>query len=371
MKPHESLSVLAGQHALQQLKDGGLDVGRIAGMVGAAGGPKWLILHGLDRVLFGQVFANTQRVRFLLGSSIGAWRFAALAQAQPLDALERFRSAYMAQRYPQRPHAAQVSQESWRVMDGYLDDAGTHQILESPCWRLNILSVRSRQALSSDSPPALWPGMLLAAVANFVARPLLGLFFERVLFHDRRSRPALSDPRPFPTRTVPLTPANLRPALMASGSIPLVMQGVRGLAQAPAGTYRDGGILDYHPDLRLGVGENEWVLFAHFGERVVPGWLDKHYAWRRPGAQRMSQVVLIAPSPAFVASLPFGKIPDRKDFWLFAGRDAERLAYWHTVLERGRQLGQALLELLESGRIKEVVRPLQTDANAKVRCRER
>lgn len=356
--------MLAGRRALAQLRAHGLDPARVAGVIGAAGGPKWLILHGLDRALFGHFFPGAERERFLLGSSIGAWRFAALAQAEPLLALERFRDAYLRQRYSRRPDATEVSRESQRVMDGYVDAAARAQILGSRHWRLNLLTVRCRGALGSDSPAPLGLGMLLAAAANFFSRRLLGLFFERVLFYDRRSRPALVDPRPFATRMVGLTTDNLSPALMASGSIPLVMRGVRAIAQAPRGTYRDGGILDYHPDLALAAAENELLLFPHFSERVVPGWLDKHYGWRRPGTRSMADVVLIAPSPAFIAGLPLGKIPDRKDFWRFSGRDAERLAYWRTVLECSQRLGQALRALLDAGKIGEIARPLPTAPTA-------
>ena len=56
--------------------------------------------------------------------------------------------------------------------------------------------------------------------------------------------------RPTVHRT--LTPDNLRAALLASGSIPLLMEGVR-IPGAP-GVYRDGGSADYHLDLDYGPG---------------------------------------------------------------------------------------------------------------------
>lgn len=53
-------------------------------------------------------------------------------------------------------------------------------------------------------------------------------------------------------------------------------------------------------------------------------------------AGNMENVVLVAPSDKFVLSLPMGKIPDRKDFYTFRGKDKERQDYWRTVLKENR-----------------------------------
>ena len=60
-------------------------------VAGAAGGPKWLVLCGLDRAIFTSWIMERTRPVHLLGSSVGAWRFAALAQG--MDAYERFLEA--------------------------------------------------------------------------------------------------------------------------------------------------------------------------------------------------------------------------------------------------------------------------------------
>jgi hypothetical protein len=69
-------------------------------------------------------------------------------------------------------------------------------------------------------------------------------------------------------------------------------------------------------------------------------------------------VLLIIPSPAFLESLPLKKIPDRNDFYLFAGKDEERIEYWNSVAAASRQLGQEFLEVVASGKIRERVQPL-------------
>lgn len=69
-------------------------------------------------------------------------------------------------------------------------------------------------------------------------------------------------------RFVALNAGNLRQALLASGSIPMVMEGVRDLPGAGAGTFRDGGLLDYHLDLPY--SGDDIVLYPHFTDRVIP-----------------------------------------------------------------------------------------------------
>ena len=58
---------------------------RVMGVIGASGGPKWLVLHGLDRVLFPWLLANANASAPLhsVASSIGSWRFACLGARAP------------------------------------------------------------------------------------------------------------------------------------------------------------------------------------------------------------------------------------------------------------------------------------------------
>jgi hypothetical protein len=84
---------------------------------------------------------------------------------------------------------------------------------------------------------------------NLIGRRHLHRHFERVILHDARQAPPLAALTDFPSRYLHLDGGNLRQALLASGSIPMVMEGVRDLPGAGPGTYRDGGLLDYHLDL--------------------------------------------------------------------------------------------------------------------------
>ena len=89
--------------------------------------------------------------------------------------------------------------------------------------------------------------------------------------------------------------------------------GVRDIAGATAGLYRDGGIIDYHHDLPHS-DDNRLTLYPHFYDYIVPGWFDKKLKWRRPSAANVDRTILISPSRDFVAKLPNAKIPDRRDF---------------------------------------------------------
>jgi hypothetical protein len=155
-----------------------------------------------------------------------------------------------------------------------------------------------------------------------------------------------------------LTKENFRAALLASGSIPLVMSGVKDISGAFPGTYRDGGVLDYHLDIDFLNGGKGLVLYPHYEDRIIPGWFDKKLRHRGPSAKNMERVLMISPSSAFVEKLPNGKIPDRDDFFLFRGRDRERFSYWLSVVRESKRLGDAFWDAVESGRIRQLVKPM-------------
>ncbi|WNG17857.1 patatin-like phospholipase family protein [Cystobacter fuscus] len=349
-----NLSLRAGPEALRLIRERGLRAEDVDVVPGASGGPKSLVLSGLDRVVFGEFFRARSRPLHLIGSSIGSWRLACLGLADPVAALERFAEAYIAQSYPPRPSPERVSQTSQEFLDTILGPEGDASILGHPWVRLHVLTNRCR-GLSALEPRHLQTlGLALGALGNVVSRRTLGLHLERVVFHSA------GDTTPF-TRLdahrsvhVPLTRANLRPAILASGSIPLVMSGVR-IPEAPAGVYRDGGLLDYHLDLDFGAGQG-WVLYPHFYPYVVPGWFDKSLRWRRAGPTNFRRVLLLSPSPEFVARLPHGRIPDRSDFERLS--DAERMRAWRQVVAESERLGEEFHEGLATGRLVDRIQPL-------------
>ena len=135
------------------------------------------------------------------------------------------------------------------------------------------------------------------------------------------------------------------------------MDGIPDIPGAPKGIYRDGGILDYHPAFPLCQGREGFILYPHFYPEITPGWFDKKLSGRRAAGTLIDRTILVAPSPEFVAGLPYGRIPDRKDFTRFHGRDEVRFKVWKNVTEQSLKLGEAFLEAVETGRIRDMVQP--------------
>lgn len=350
----EQLEILAGPTAFATLRDRGLRREDVDMLVGASGGPKWLVLSGLDRVLFDWLtpVANDSYLT-LLGSSIGSWRMACLAQRDPLAALERFEAVYIEQRYSPHPEPAEITRVSRGLLDVLLGDSGITEILGNPRVALHIITARSRGLSRGEGRGSQMAGMILAALGNIVSRRTLSWHAERAVFSTPGAPLPFTPPGDFPTRQIDLSADNLAPAVLASGSIPLVLEGVE-VPDAPPGIYRDGGILDYHPHLPFVDGAG-LILYPHFYPYAIPGWFDKFLPWRKADGRHFDRVVMLAPSAEFVASLPGGRIPDRKDFYRYS--DAERMAAWRTVCDASRKLGEEFAALFESGRWAERVRP--------------
>jgi len=132
----------------------------------------------------------------------------------------------------------------------------------------------------------------------------------------------------FPTDYYALDKENYLLALMASGSIPIVLEGIKNIPNAKPGIYRDGGIIDYHFDLAF--KQSELVLYPHFYNTPTPGWFDKKVPSRQCHQSSYENVVMLVPSQEFVAKLPYSKIPDRKDFQEMEAQ--QRIKYWLETL---------------------------------------
>ena len=352
------LTIRAGPRAAEKIRAHGLDPAMVEIIPGAAGGPKGLGIAGLDRAIFGEWLPSRPRVRHLIGASIGAWRFAAACLPDPMKALSEFARLYTEQSYPPRPSRRHVSQSA-REMLATLFAGREDEILASPWHRLHILAVRGRWPLTRDSSLHTSLGFGLAAVANAIGRRHLARFIDRTVFLDARDRPPfmavgdLSAPASAPplrfdafhTHTVTLDRENLADALLASASIPMILEGVPNIARAPAGVYWDGGIIDYHLHLPYHRAEG-LVLYPHFTDRIIPGWLDKGMPWRRARGEWLDNVVVVAPSTEYVASLPNAKLPDRKDFARYAGNDKARMAAWRTSVAESDRLADAFLDFV-------------------------
>jgi hypothetical protein len=341
-----SLSLYAGPRAKQQIQANGLRAEQFKVLAGASGGPKWFVLYGLDRYLFGEFFANRSDGLATLGSSAGAWRLACLATDQPVASIDRLASLYCNEQYSEHPTAEEVSSKARVMLRRVLGPDGGRQLVNNGRIKTHIIADRCRGLLSYNNTAVLGAGLALAAVSNLLSRRMLGLYFERAVFNNHAHQCELTSLTDIRTLDIKLTEQNIHDALIASGSIPLALEGVRGVDGGPEGLYVDGGITDYHFDVPFHANDG-LVLYPHFFPRVVPGWFDKHLKWRKVIRQYYDNVLLIVPSQQFVAALPYGKIPDRRDFRKFGYDD--RVRYWQTVLQESERLAEDFANLVETG----------------------
>ena len=357
-----ALSLHAGPDALHLIRERGLSAEDVSILPGASGGPKWLVLAGLDRYLFGSFFAGPRsQPLHLIGSSIGSWRMACFAQRDPVAALDRGHEAYISgQRYSARPDTDEVTTVLNAVLDALLGATGIAEILSHPFARLHVITSQGRGFAASGGKFALTTAIAGAGLLNLVSRSTLPLQFRRVIFHAGGDRSPFRELHDYPTTHVALTPTNLRAALAASGSIPLVINGVRIDGTGPA-LHWDGGVTDYHLDLPFDAGDG-LVLYPHFYSHVVPGWFDKRLSWRRAGVRNFRRTLLLSPSADFVASLPGGRIPDRTDFRTMS--EAQRIMVWNTVRSASAALADELHELITTDRIADRIQPWGAQAPA-------
>ncbi|MEJ5299977.1 MAG: patatin-like phospholipase family protein [Thermodesulforhabdaceae bacterium] len=354
--------VLAGDSILPVIRDEGIKLSNIRIVAGAAGGPKWLVLYHFDRHLASLIVHRKIGMDgtplHLIGSSIGAWRLTALSSRDPVRTIDEFFDAYISQRYSLNPSVKEITLETLRILDRFLPQDRRQEPFKNPLCRLSVIAVRHEKVGFSDDTFTLTFAVAIIGLANLIKRSAMRYFLKRVVFADPRDQlPVDFSNDLFSTEIIPFSENNIRQALLASGSIPLVMKSIRDIPGAPPGVYRDGGLIDYHLDLPYSLNDNSFVLYPHYTDRIIPGWFDK-YRPRMPSRANMSRVLLVCPTKALVESLPGGKIPDRNDFYAFKGRDADRLSYWMKGVDAGRQMAEEFFEAVESGKIREYVEPM-------------
>jgi predicted acylesterase/phospholipase RssA len=339
----------AGPGALDHLRRNGLAPGDVAAIPAAAGGPKGLALLPLDRLLSREWLQPSGPAIELLGASVGAWRMAALAQPDPLAALDRLQHAYVHdQNYAGEPTPGEVATACRRIAGAVL---GGRPLAIRDGLSLTVITSRARGPLQRQESKLAFAR---ATLSNALARERLAAHLERVLF-VAGAPGFMNEPfDAFGLVRVALEARNAEDALLASGTIPLLCSPVRDIAGAPPGNYWDGALVDYHlllpyPRLKRAGQRRRIVLYPHFNDYVTPGWLDKHLPWRRSprGHPWLEDMLLVAPSPAFLARLPNGKLPDRQDFYRYGPDHAARIRDWERAIGECGRFAEAVMRWLE------------------------
>lgn len=388
-----ALGIHAGPRALRHLQRHGLSPGDVVAVPAAAGGPKGLVLNPLDRFIFGRWLTRTDHTVHLLGASIGAWRMATACLLDNDAAFAQLATDYIGQRYDHAPGRSPAARHVSEVFGAKLAErfgGREAEVLGHPRYRLHVFTSRGRHLLGREGRWRTPLGYAGAYMANAISRRAMGSLLERVVFSDRR------EPLPwpmddFPTRQVALDVRNLQPSILASCSIPFWLDAVHDIPGAPPGAYWDGGITDYHLHLpygRLGgnpaaadTGKAEslagapgsgvhlaasqlacdarsLVLYPHFQSTVVPGWLDKSWSRRHRATPSLDNVVVLSPTPEWAATLPSGKIPDRRDFKRYGDDLSSRIADWTRAVQESQRLADEFEQWL-SGALRIEVQPLR------------
>lgn len=354
----KALRIYAGPAARRHIEARGLRPQDVRTIPGAAGGPKGLILGPIDRFVFGEWLTQSDQPVHLVGASIGAWRLATACLGDPVAAFERFEHDYVRQQFEVPPGQKRLSphQLSERFAESLQAFYGGRigEVLAHPRYRLHVVTSRGRHILGREGRARTPVGYLGAFASNSVHRKTLGAWLERCVF----STPGAELPfgtRDFRTRQHALREDNFNLVLQASCSIPFLLAAVHDIPGAPRGAYWDGGITDYHLHLDYQPVDDGLVLYPHFQRAVVPGWLDKGLRWRHKSTGFLDRMVVLAPDPDWVKTLPNGKLPDRKDFIHFQNDAQARIAAWTRATREAERLADELREWLARGSAAEIL----------------
>ena len=356
-----NLLIQAGPSALAHIKKEGLAADDVAAIFGAAGAAKWLTIAGLDRAVFADFMKTRTKktVIDLFGTSVGAFKLAAAARANAGRGLDIMAEACVMQTYaegfsPQVIHG-QLEKITLKVLGG---KKGMAEILANPRYHLHIGVARCHGILNSTARGTQALAMSIAALRSIWTAKHLRGFAERAVFSDPRSKLVFTARDGFPVLHKKLTAERMPTALLASGTVPFYVQGLR-FADDPRHVHHDGGLLDYHPAPgAFWPPTDGLVLYPHFYDHCKLRWFDQFFKWRRIGKNWLDKVVLVSPTPDFIASLPNGKIPSRHDFYTYRHDEASRFEKWHEVVARSHELGAEFVAACASGEIAARVTPL-------------
>jgi hypothetical protein len=298
-----------------------------------------------------------------------------LTQNNSVQAIERLAHTYANTVYSAKPNPQEISAQAVNIVDQLFGENGANEVINNNIFKAHFLVAKCNGLTSFDNKIMQGAGLINSMLLNKLDRRLLSTQYQRYIFKHPSSSLTINDPYNFNNVYQTLTADNIKNALLASGSIPMVMSGIKDIHGAAKGTYRDGGIIDYHFDFSLSNNdsdkqvfnkhclhehrnerngseiENGLTLYPHFTSEPKAGWFDKTSS-RKVLDRSYENTVLLAPSEKFIKSLPFNKIPDRTDF---TELDATtRIKYWEKVLEETTKLAECFNEFLVKQEITKV-----------------
>jgi len=296
---------------------------------------------GLDQAIFGDFLQREKQRRFLIGSSVGAWRFASLIAQGEKKGAEQLAELYINLPFHKGMKIAEIEKISRNMLHGILGDQ-SEKLVTHPDYHLAIIAAKAEHIFQSDQKLALYGSLLGIIGSNAISRNHLNKFMQRVISQPEHFPQFKIQDDAFKTHYVNFNTDNVADWLMASGSIPGVTPAVKNIADAPQGAYRDGGLIDYHIDLP-------------FDSSITPGWFDKMFKSRKANPENQARTLLLSPSAEYLKSLPLGRLPDRKDFVMKGLSDSERKKLWRQSVAESQRMGDEFLELVEKQNFADVM----------------
>lgn len=354
-KSENALEIRVGHLAHDLILKEGLYAQHVDMLPGAAGGPKGIGLTGLDQAIFGDFLTRAKQRRFLIGSSVGAWRFAGIIAQGEKAGPEKLAELYTHLSFNKKMNISDIEKISREMLTGIIGNE-TQRLVEHPDYHLTIIAAKAQHLFQSDQKLALYSSLMGIIGSNALARKHLNKFMQRVICQPAQFPQFNMQDDAFHTHYLNFHQDNVADWLMASGSIPGVTPAVRNIIDAPQGAYRDGGLIDYHIDLPF--QSQGIVLYPHFTNSITPGWFDKMFKSRQANPEHQARTVLISPSQAYLKSLPLGRLPDRKDFVLKGLTPQQRIQMWKQAVAESQRLGDEFLELVEKQNFAEVMQAL-------------
>ena len=189
-----SIQIILGDRAKAHIANKGLKPEDICAIPAAAGGPKGLILQGLDQYLFNDWLgaahlesraANGVKPLQLIGASIGAWRMAAAASSNPEATLKRLAQQYVeAQNYDKGVDRFEISRVCKNMVQAVVADEAQHMVKPVGKELLVWVNKGLTPLHHAQQQRARKRGFASAVLANSVNRNRLSSYFERWVFQS-------------------------------------------------------------------------------------------------------------------------------------------------------------------------------------------
>ena len=178
----KNIRIRAGRKAFDIIQDNGFGLDGIGTYFGPAGGPRWLTAGGFDLTLLREGALGRRQPVWLVGSSAGAWRFAAWLQPEAEKSYLALREAYITAGYTRSDTPGTILESLTGIVNSYIEDDALSFALASKRYRLAILTARGKSLTASEQPWLQRAGFALCFLANAVHPSLMHRFAERVVF---------------------------------------------------------------------------------------------------------------------------------------------------------------------------------------------